>query len=352
MKINLPPYKTTLVRLGCDPEFFIETNGKVDGSEKIIPKEGMKQSINFGGSTVDGGSTIKRDGVQCELNPRPMSCRAYLHNEIVACFLTLRRSLNKYYRTYKYDVSSKQVIKMDKKILNSLSKEARRFGCAPSRNAYTETENKINVSPSRYLYRSAGGHIHIGRMEENWLEKDQDIIFSDIPKLVKLFDIIVGCTGTLIDRDIWAKERRKVYGRAGDYRLPKYGFEYRTLSNFWLNDYVYMSLMFGLARMACEFLLSGWEEEIFKRTDYLDIETIINKNDINGAIEVFNVMEQFYNLIPNSDHVPLNKVTTPHFLKFIRDYKPKGEGNIMKYWCSRAEGHSGGFHETILRMYK
>lgn len=338
-------FKPTWVQLGCDPEFFIEINGKVDGSEKIIPKEGLKQTEDFY-STERHGSVIKQDGVQCELNPRAMTCRAHLHNEIVACFMTLKKSLKD------YKVSSKQVIKMDKKILDNLSKEARRFGCAPSRNAYTESENKINVSPSRYLYRSAGGHIHIGHLKsDNFYKKDHEKIFADIPKLVKLFDIVVGCNGTLLDRDIWAKERRKVYGRAGDYRLPKHGFEYRTLSNFWLNDYIYMSLMFGLARMACEFVLNDWDKDIFKAVEHLDIETIINNNDMNGAIEVFNAMEPIYNSVPSSDHFPLNEQTTPKYMRFVTKFKPQ-KGNLMEYWCDRLEGHNYGFYSEINRMFR
>jgi len=342
-KLNLEPIRTYMVKFGCDPEFFIEIENKVTGSEKIIPKKGIENNTNFNSASVRNGTKIKRDGVQCEINTRPMACRAHVHNEIVAAFMTLKKHLGD------AKVISNQVIKMDKKVLDSLSKEARKFGCAPSRNAYTETTNKINVSASRYLYRSAGGHIHIGKSEGYGSQTTR--IFSNIPRLVRMFDIVVGCTGTLLDRDIWAKERRKVYGKAGDYRLPTHGFEYRTLSNFWLNDHILQSLMMGLCRTACEMKMSGWDEHIFKATEELDIETIINKNDINGAIEVFNIMEQFYNLLPNYDHFPLNQSTTnPFRYLFMHGFKGRGYGNLIDYWCGRKEGHIGGFNFEIAKL--
>lgn len=323
------------VMLGCDPEFFIEFDNKIQGSEKLIPKD---------------NKFIKRDGVQCELNPRPMVCRAHLHNEIRGLLRQLKQEIER--KGIKYEIVSDQVIKMDKKILDALSAEARRFGCAPSNNAYTKTTNKIKVSASKYLYRSAGGHIHIGFPAVDYnFEKFIRPNEEGIQRLVKLFDIMVGCIGTLLDRDIWARERRKVYGRAGDYRTPKHGFEYRTLSNFWLKDYMLMSLVFGQARTACLYDYSGYSDEAFKAVEHLDIETIINNNDMDGAIEVYNCMEPIYNKFPARDDYPLNAASTKIFREFFMDprRKPAGEDNILEYWVGRPEGHKGGFFNTLLK---
>ena len=68
------------VTLGCDPEFFIEFDNKIQGSEKLIPKD---------------DKFIKRDGVQCELNPRQMVCRAHLHNEIRGLLRQLKQEIER-----------------------------------------------------------------------------------------------------------------------------------------------------------------------------------------------------------------------------------------------------------------
>jgi hypothetical protein len=329
------PLTTEPVRMGCDPEFFISNNGIIEGAEDILPEKGLNNTYLKRHDTHQK-SIIKRDGVQCELNPMPQTCRAYLANEIAACFCTLKEELEK--QNKNYEVVKEQVIKMDKEKLMSLSKEARRFGCMPSKNGYTKTTNKITVSPSRYLIRSAGGHIHLGFKTFN---PDEFAAFMDI---------IVGCIGTLLDRDIWAKERRKVYGRAGDYRLPLHGFEYRTLSNFWLKHHTLFTLMFGLARTCVEMYKRGWHGEIFKSVEHLDIETIINNNDINGAIEVYNCIEKYFEQIQDLAWFPLNRRTVVNFRQFfMKGFEHYlGKQDIIEHWTNLPEAHSRGFYTFML----
>jgi hypothetical protein len=69
---------------------------------------------------------------------------------------------------------------------------------------------------------------------------------------------LVGNTCVLLDRDPRAAERRQIYGRAGEYRLPDHGLEYRTLSNFWLRAYPLFSLVMGLSRLAVSVVYSSY----------------------------------------------------------------------------------------------
>src|SRR4051812_39330793 len=80
------------VVLGCDPEFFFTgSNGQVIGSEKILPKRGMKiEDSPYGYGDYDSKFIV--DGVQAELNPEPNTCRANLANEISRCFRELAQS--------------------------------------------------------------------------------------------------------------------------------------------------------------------------------------------------------------------------------------------------------------------
>ena len=82
----------------------------------------------------------------------------------------------------------------------------------------------------------------------------QKALHEDPLLAVKILDIVVGNTCVIMDRAPSQVERRKVYGRAGEYRLPAHGIEYRTLSNFWLRSYQLTHLVFSLARFAINIL--------------------------------------------------------------------------------------------------
>ena len=344
------PYRTLM--MGGDPEFFIENETGVMGSENIIPKDGLQvekdrvKEIKNGANVRNAKETyLKQDGVQCELNLAPQSCRAYLANEIANCFYTLRKHLKG------AKLCDKEVITMDKKTLDKLSENARKFGCAPSQNTYSGTENKIKVKANRYLLRSAGGHIHLGKIEH--YDNDSKDIYKDHRQVVEMLDIILGCTCVLIDRDPWAKKRREVYGQAGDYRLTSYGLEYRTLSNFWLGHYFIMSLVYGLARQAIQaYAYKPAREEIFKIASYYDIPEIINNNDMPMAISLWKEMKnKIYPYFYEYDGCPINKHTIEpfefvfmHGLDYFFNFDP------LNHWAELKEAHHGGAYSWLLNV--
>ena len=93
------------------------------------------------------------------------------------------------------------------------------FGCEPDYNAWTRTENPRPFTDNLNL-RTAGGHIHVGTN-------------ADIAESVKQMDLYLGIPSILLDDTDSSRERRKLYGKSGALRPKPYGFEYRTLSNFW-----------------------------------------------------------------------------------------------------------------------
>lgn len=225
---------------GCDPEFFIEnTKGEIRGSEEFVPERGPNTTAQ-----------VIRDGVQVELNPPPQSCRALLARNIAGSIRILEVMLTK---STDLKLSTKAVVHVEEKYLAKLSEQARALGCTPSNNAHgtiaiTEKDKKTNL-------RSAGGHIHIGIAD---LQKR-----CNVEQFVMLLDLFVGNTAVLLDRDPGQAERRKLYGRAGEYRLPAHGLEYRTPSNFWMRAYPLMGLMMGMTRMAWSAVSSSsnsWEK--------------------------------------------------------------------------------------------
>jgi hypothetical protein len=144
------------------------------------------------------------------------------------------------------------------------------------------------VDPEKYRIRSAAGHIHLGDASGSTTSSQWAALHSP-DRLVPILDIIVGNTCVLLDRDPGNVERRRVYGRAGEYRTPPYGIEYRVLSNFWLRSYSLMSFVMSLSRFAVGLLTAtihnggrkgvNYEAELLKLVNMDDIRRAINEND-------------------------------------------------------------------------
>lgn len=347
------------VTFGCDPEFFFSKDGRIIGAEKVLPEEGLVyKSGDLLGNPEDGRHTsigtdpskIIIDGVQAELNPRPNICRANLGNEIACCF----KKLAGFVKDKKgINIDFYQTIKLDKEDMDVLSDKSKKFGCMPSKNAHNGgKESRMSVDASVYQYRSAGGHIHLGSKLGDKIVKE---VLAQPERIIKLMDVIVGNTCVLIDRDAGNIERRKVYGRAGEFRTPKHGVEYRTLSNFWLRSYQLMSLVMGLARVAVIIVANNRDDEFLKLVDMEDITEAINKNDFKLALSNFKKIEKLWcELMPNNteqfeiagDTMPLFK----HFVKMGLDHWFKEAP--LKHWTSMPEGHSNGFGNFLLDVVK
>ncbi len=358
--------------LGCDPEFFFVSTktGHVVGSEKVFGEEGLVYQDGWYRKTevevkkYDGGHTVTSskpsificDGVQAELNPRANTCRANLANEIGCCMRRLQDFLIEEERSDVYPLFTKQIVKVTKKELASLSPRSKTFGCAPSYNAHKNGDvSVIPVNPEVYQFRSAGGHLHFG-----------DSTFCEITKTkgdpalaAMVLDVVVGNTCVLLDRDPLTSERRKVYGRAGEFRMPKYGLEYRTLSNFWLRSYPLMSFVFGMARVGISIVESTLARELLSMFDLSLVEKAINENDIDIAKHNLRILCRFLKSNHNGsyydnphDNLQLPPGFVPEFLFFAdrgMDYWFKEDPMI--HWATIRECHTGGwetFAEEVL----
>jgi len=325
---TLPQVK---IYLGSDPEFFFNDGEKTIGSEKIIPKEGLLAGYS--------SSKIVIDGVQAELNPGAQTCRESMASEFKQCFKAIQTTL-KEHKGIKADFS--QTIEITKTELDSLDPGSRVFGCMPSKNIHNPRAKIAVRDATKYPYRSAGGHIHIGVLpEQNYgakaLVRKINKAIKDPKRLVPILDIIVGNTCVMIDRDPGNIERRKVYGKAGEFRTPKHGLEYRTLSNFWLQNYKLMSLVMGLARMAVMICSTNSktnriEAKIKRAVKMRDITKAINENDFNLAFRNFRKIKRILaSVTPHTDRLdysffPLTAKTMDDFEFFAL----KGKDNWIK----------------------
>lgn len=339
--------------MGCDPELFFKTDGKVIGAEKVLPEKGLVYTAN---------SKIIIDGVQLELNPRPNYCRANLANEIREMFKLLAAELKKQGGKVTTDFS--RTIEIDKERLMQLDEKSRKFGCAPSKTIYEQAAGiKIeDVNPEEYLVRAAGGHIHIGHGGTTHADKLGSGLFraltKDYEKTVQMLDLIVGNTCVLIDRDAGNIERRKVYGKAGEFRLPAHGLEYRTLSNFWLMSYPLMSLAFGLTRLAVQLMSDTKHAEYYEaftsKVKGENIKKAINNNDAKLALKNFTAIEPLImQTSGNHDRYAIHKDNIEEFHYFVTVVNKKGleywfKQDPMTHWTTLPEAHRGGFADFLV----
>lgn len=357
--------------MGCDPEFFFRFKGEIVGAEKVIPEKGLAYGSKGGyedgpnghrdgdytSLAINGDSKFIIDGIQAELNPRPNTCRANLANEIVCCFRALKKELAKKGNEFTVDFS--RAVEISKENLMALKDDSRKFGCAPSKNANKKESSvkgvKLNkVDPTEYRIRAAGGHIHIGKGGDGLTRA----LTTDHERTVKMLDIICGNTCVLVDRDPANVERRKLYGKAGEYRLPPHGLEYRTLSNFWLHSFPLMSLAFGLARLAVQLQADANHETYYKEFTSVvkprNILKAIQKNDFDIAMENFKALEPLILQVSNNtDRYAIHKDNIKEFYYFVETNKKHGlscwfPDDPMTHWTEKlGECHYGGFHDFL-----
>jgi hypothetical protein len=326
--ITSVPYIT----FGTDPEGFFEKDGKIIGSERVIPEEGLKEGQYY-------NSDVVRDGVQFELNPKSS-------NAIVGLGSNIGKAMSKLSNRLRgcpgVSCNWSGMVEVDREELDALSERSRILGCQPSLNRYAD--RPIEVDVKAYRKRSAGGHIHLGLSAPIF---PSTTLKDPRHDLVPYLDIFVGNTGVLLDRDPNAAERRENYGRAGEYRLPKHGLEYRTTSNFWLRNYSIMSFVFGMAHLAVSILhqdVKNGSNELEKELiDCVNIDNVIKAIDTNNyelARTNFNDIRPFLvRHLSEKLPFPLYPENIDNFLMFTESVNANGlesffPEDILKHWCS------------------
>lgn len=115
------------------------------------------------------------------------------------------------------------------------------------------------------------GHIHIGY-------PDPSIETNEC--LIKALDVFLGVPSVLLDTD---ESRKKLYGRAGNFRPKSFGLEYRPLSCWWLKNYKSIEWVFTNVREAILFFNNGFR---IPNEDGKHIQQAMKDNDKELAEEI------------------------------------------------------------------
>ena len=196
------------MRLGADPEvFLIDNNNQFKSSIGLIR---ANKWAPFQIPELPKGFTLQEDNVLLEFGIPPAASA----DEFVSHIATvLEAGLSKLPGLAYSNLSC--TIMPESEMESPL---AFIFGCEPDFNAWTGRENRKPQPPHKFM-RSAGGHIHVETKVN--------------PRAgVRACDLFLAVPSVLMDKT--GTERRKLYGKPGAFRYKPYGFEYRTLSNFWI----------------------------------------------------------------------------------------------------------------------
>lgn len=253
--------------LGADPEVFVSNR-----AGEIVSAIGTIGGTKEEPSPVPHGA-LQEDNVLAEFNIEPAETSEEFRVYISSVMGSLSYRLHQH--KLKMEIVPHHTYSMD--FLEGQGEKALVLGCDPDFNAYT---GRVNVPPAgdETGFRTASGHIHFGYDSPR---KKQSFY------LVQAADIALGIPSVLIDPD---RKRRELYGKAGACRIKDYGVEYRTLSNFWLNDDVSIEWAYNQAKLAGHIVeeLSYYQDKI---GGVDEVQRIINEYDQEAALKVCNELK-------------------------------------------------------------
>lgn len=294
-KVALPAMGMSM---GCDPEVFVlHGDGTIFPAWEYMPTEDEAQAMakewlnkkwgyekNGTVWSADGREWNSHqsivcpqkvpaywDGAQAEFAPWAKGCLETLHygtREGLKATLDFARL-----KDPSAKLTLRNVIELPEATLKTADDRFIQFRCSQSYNIYNDPGDGI-PDARQYKYRCSGGHIHIGYTKA--------FTAPAIEQIVRGLDGVLGVIGVSLAAGIDDPERRRTYGRAGEFRLPSHGLEYRVLSNFWLSHPAIAMLVFEVARAAVRLAESGLFNLCWAARE-AETREVINMCDVNGA---------------------------------------------------------------------
>lgn len=314
-------HKNISTTMGGDPEFFVaDKKGKIMNADAFFP--GKEDPIVIKKVHGDYFSKLFFDGIQAEMAVSFSICREFLSDNIRWCWQEAFKHMPDDHK-----VVLKPATKIQKSVIKQADPEARRFGCAPDFNAYTQSVNTPEMDASRHPFRYAGGHLHFGVPDVDLYRNDPLITKMATTEgghleLIKFFDLLVTIPTLLLDNGPGSTKRRSKYGKAGCFRPTPYGIEYRTPSCWWLSSPMAASLIYGLGRMAWTIMGSGLSKEFRKavKADEKTIQGAIDESDTKAVKQIWKNMRPYLALIgvPVSNPLHMGSVVTDTN-EYVRD---------------------------------
>jgi hypothetical protein len=263
----------TTPTMGTDPEFFFERKGAPVGAFEVLKSKGERSEE----------APWFWDGFQGEVTVTPATCHQIIAHNLNKRFKLLPKGLQVVPRT---------TWRIPDDMLAYAAETHVALGCEPSENAYAMSGIKVE-NPRELKWRFAGGHLHFS------LDASETDALN-LRYIVKTLDRFLGVPSVCLAQNLDHFIRRKYYGLAGEYRRPKHGLEYRTLSNFWTFHPQSTQLVLDLARHACN-LGRSHLRRVWIGDDTM-VRNVINYSDVAGAKDLMKLNREFFDLWAKSTY--------------------------------------------------
>jgi hypothetical protein len=254
------------IKLGSDPEIFIEKDGEIVSAVGMIP--GTKRDPH---PITNKGHFIQTDNIAFEFNiPACETAEEYVENiNFVKEHLEVLANAN--------GCKLSTIVSAEINPIHLQTRQAKEFGCEPDLNVYLQD---LNPKPdSNTNLRCVGGHVHIGYPNPD---------FEVSERIVKMFDIMVTLPSLLIDKD---DRRRELYGKPGSFRQKDFGVECRALSNFWIHSDELIAWVFNQTIKAVEIVLDNQDDVYINKFSEEVREAIESNNRDLAKILIENIAE-------------------------------------------------------------
>lgn len=261
-----------MMNTGADPEVFaVDKNGKIIPAFEFLPDK--KHAIVVDDpKNLSSGAAVFYDGFQAEFTVQYGGCHGFITDNVRFGLETVWREAQKHNPTAKLTINSVLPIPLETRI--TCDPAHLRLGCAPSENVYRERPIAV-PAPEALEVRFAGAHMHFGGATNP----------ENLPRTVKLLDAIVGVATVAMGEGYNCPERRKYYGRAGEYRFhPSHKYhnsrlEYRVPDTVLLSHPATYNLILDFARVVwrmgiagLEFLWDASEDEVRQAINEYDVK--------------------------------------------------------------------------------
>lgn len=203
-------------KIGSDPEVFF----KERDSGEFIPAIGLIPGNKDFPCKIKEGFAVQIDNCAAEFNIPPSDNPEDMKRHIKFMLNYIKDN----FLPKNLDIATVASAEFDPQRLDNPI--AQTMGCSSSYNCWTESENERPTARGTN-FRSSGFHLHCGY--DNPTEKKTI-------NIMRLMDLFIGLPSIIVDTDT---QRRKLYGKAGEFRFCQYGGEYRVLSSYMLTDLDY-----------------------------------------------------------------------------------------------------------------
>lgn len=271
--------------IGSDPEIFVlNEHDVVIPAFEFLPSKSMASAETDernGGYERNFIGKAFYDGFQAEWTTKAgISCIGFLTDDVRSGMKKVLEEARKVNPNATLTIAS--VVDLPDNAVSKYDKSYFELGCARSYSAYDEEPLTLSA-PELLPYRSAGVHMHFKPMEVG--NFNQPEFAPVVIRMIKSMDRILGVALTSLGEGFHDRRRRKLYGRAGEFRC-NHTIEYRVPDTIMLSHPTTFNLMWDLGRTA--FSLGQKGLDFLWEADEDEVRTCINESDVPLARKILN----------------------------------------------------------------